>query len=35
MAHRRPGNAELGTDLAQAPALGLQVGSALNIPGAT
>jgi hypothetical protein len=35
MAHGAPGNAYLGTDLAEAPTLGVQVGCALNIHRAT
>jgi hypothetical protein len=35
LAHRGPGNAQLGTDLPQGPALGLQVGCTLGIHGAT
>jgi hypothetical protein len=31
MAHRGPGNVQLGTDLAQGPTLGLQVGCMLNV----
>jgi hypothetical protein len=31
LAHRRPGNAQLGTDLAQGLALGVQVGCTLNV----
>jgi hypothetical protein len=32
---RCPGNAQLGTDLAQGPALGVQIGCTLNVHGAT
>jgi hypothetical protein len=35
MAHGGPGNAQLGTYLAQAPALAVQVGRTLNIHCAT
>jgi hypothetical protein len=35
IAHRGPGNAQLGTDLAQSPALGVQVGRTLNVHRAT
>jgi hypothetical protein len=35
LTHRGPGNAQLGTDLAQSPTLGVQVGCTLNIHGAT
>jgi hypothetical protein len=31
LADRRRGNAQLGTDLAQGPALGVQVGCTLNV----
>jgi hypothetical protein len=31
LAHGGPGNAQLGTDLAQCPALGVQVGCTLNV----
>jgi hypothetical protein len=31
MAHSSPWNAQLGTDLAQGPALGVQVGCTLNV----
>jgi hypothetical protein len=32
MAHGGPGNAQLGTDLTQCPALAVQVGRTLNVP---
>ena len=35
LAHRGPGNAQLGTDLAQGPTLGVQVGCTLNVHRAT
>ena len=35
LADRAPMNAQLGTDLAQGPALGVQVGCTLNVHGAT
>jgi hypothetical protein len=35
LAHWGRGNAQLGTDLAQAPTLGVQVGCTLNVHGAT
>jgi hypothetical protein len=35
LAHRGLGNAQLGTDLAQGPALGVQVGCTLNVHRAT
>jgi hypothetical protein len=35
LAHRGPGNAQLGTDLAQGPTLGVQICRTLNIHGAT
>jgi hypothetical protein len=35
LTHRGPGNAQLGTDLAQSPTLGVQVGCTLNVHGAT
>jgi hypothetical protein len=35
LADRAPMNAQLGTDLAQGPALGVQVGCTLNIHGGT
>jgi hypothetical protein len=35
LAHRGPGNAQLGTDLAQGPALGVQVGCTLSVHHAT
>jgi hypothetical protein len=35
MAHGGPGNAQLGTDLAQTPTLGVQVGCTLNVHGDT
>ena len=31
LAHRGPGNAQLGTNLAQGPALGVQVGCAIDV----
>ena len=31
LAHRGPGNAQLGTDLPQGPALAVQVGRTLNV----
>jgi hypothetical protein len=31
LAHRGPGNAQLGTDLAQRPAQGIQVGRTVNV----
>jgi hypothetical protein len=35
MAHGGPGNAQLGTDLAQTPTSGVQVGCTSNVHGAT
>ena len=35
MAHSGPGKAQLGTDLAQGPALAIQLGCTLNVHGAT
>jgi hypothetical protein len=35
LTHGGPGNAQLGTDLAQAPTLAIQVGCTLNIHRAT
>jgi hypothetical protein len=35
IAHGSPGNAQLSTDLAQAPTLGVQVGCTLNVHRAT
>ena len=35
MAHGGPGIAQLGTDLAKVPTLGVQVGCTLNVHGAT
>jgi hypothetical protein len=35
LAHRGLGNAQLGTDLAQSPPLGVQIGCTLNVHGAT
>jgi hypothetical protein len=35
MTHGGPGNAHLGTDLAQGPALGVQIGCTLKLHGAT
>jgi hypothetical protein len=35
LAHGGPGNAQLGTDLAQAPTLGVQVGCTFNVHRAT
>ena len=35
LADRAPMNAQLGTDLAEGPALGVQVGCTLNVHGAT
>jgi hypothetical protein len=35
MAHRGRRDAQLGTDLAQGPILGVQVGCTLNVHGAT
>jgi hypothetical protein len=35
IADRRPMNAQLGTDLAQGPALGVQVGRTLSVHHAT
>ena len=35
LADRAPMNAQLGTDLAQGPTLGVQVGCTLNVHGAT
>jgi hypothetical protein len=33
IAHGCPGNAQLGTDLAQGPTLGVQLGCTLNVHG--
>jgi hypothetical protein len=35
LADRAPRNAQFGTDLAQRPTLGVQVGCTLNVHGAT
>ena len=35
MTHGGPGDASFGSDLAQAPTLGVQVGCTLNVHGAT
>jgi hypothetical protein len=35
LAHGGPGEAQLGTDLAQGPTLGVQVGCPLNVHGDT